>query len=139
MSAAAYPQPREDTDNAPMLAAWKRGRLGLQHCGDCESAIFYPRPICPNCWSDNLIWRDASGRDTIVSYTLVYRPNHESFNTEVPIVLAEITLAEGASMIARILCDASAVRSGLAVALTQDQATIARYPLPVFELLESSS
>ena len=111
-----YPQPHEDADNRPMLEAWREGRLLIQSCDTCGSLFFYPRPLCPDCWSEHLTWREASGAGLIVSYSLVFRPNHPSFNEEIPIILAEIKLVEGPSMITRIVgCDAGQVRSGLPV------------------------
>jgi uncharacterized OB-fold protein len=138
VSKSAYPQPREDADNAAFLAAWRNGELLIQHCNECGKSVFYPRPICPHCWSDRLENRRASGRGKVVSYSLVYRPNDPAFNDEVPIVLAEVALAEGALILARLIhCDAARVRSGLAVVLPAPD-VCARYPLPVFHLANAS-
>ena len=129
-----YPQPHEDSDNRPMLEAWRKGRLLIQACDDCANLFFYPRPLCPECWSEQLSWREASGKGRVVSFSLVHRPNHASFNEEVPIVLAEGALAEGPGMITRIVdCDAAEVRSGLTVALVGED-EYQRYPLPTFRL-----
>lgn len=134
MSKAHYPQPREDADNTAFLSAWREGRLLIQCCESCGRAIFYPRPMCPHCWSDTISSRPADGRGTVVSYSLVHRPNDAAFDNEVPIILAEVELVEGASLIARIVdCDASEVRSGRAVAVLP-AGVCARYPLPVFHL-----
>jgi uncharacterized OB-fold protein len=71
-------------------------------------------------------------RARIVSFSLVYRPNHPSFNEEIPIVLAEIELREGVSLIARVVCDEpQGVRSGMAVRLLAGERA-RRYPLPTF-------
>jgi len=134
MTKTPYPTPREDADNAAFLDAWRQGRLVVQFCATCAHSIFYPRPICPRCWSDRIASRAASGRGRIVSYSLVHRPNDPSFNDEIPIVLAEIELEEGASLIARIVdCRPEEVSSGKAVELPP-QTVCARYPLPVFQL-----
>ena len=139
MTNAAYPQPREDADNAEFLAAWRQGRLLLQHCNDCRRSYFYPRPVCPHCWSDRLENRAASGRGQVVSYSLVQRPNDPAFNDEVPIILVEIALVEGASLLARLVdCNAASVRSGIAVVLPPPD-VCARYPLPVFHLADEPS
>lgn len=128
----AYPVPREDADNAAFLAGWRAGRLVLQACQDCGRTFFYPRPVCPHCWSDAIADRTASGRGHIVSYSLVHRPNDPAFNDEVPIMLAEVALAEGTSLIARIVeCAPEELRSGLPVELPAAD-VCARYPLPVF-------
>ena len=138
MSKPSYPKPREDADNAAFLAAWRNGELLIQHCNGCGKSVFYPRPICPHCWSDRLENRRATGRGKIVSYSLVHRPNDPAFKDEVPIVLAEVALAEGALILARLVsCDAAKVTSGLAVVLPPPD-VCARYPLPVFHLADVS-
>ena len=129
-----YPRPVEDEDNRPLLEAWRNGKLMLQQSASGGPAFFYPRPICPYTGSTDLVWREASGRGRIVSFSIVMRPNHPSFNDEVPIVLAEIALEEGATMLARIITsDVSAVKSGDAVEL-MPMPEAARYPLPTFRL-----
>lgn len=134
MTTPAYPQPREDADNRAFLTAWRNGRLVIQTCSACRKSIFYPRPMCPHCWSTELADVGASGHGTIVSYSVIWRPNDPAFNDEVPILLAEVALAEGASMIARIIdTTPERVRSGLAVTLPPPEVG-ARYPLPVFRL-----
>ena len=136
MSKRTYPSPREDADNADFLASWRTGDLLIQACNDCGASVFYPRPVCPHCWSDQLQSRKASGKGRIVSYSLVQRPNDPAFNDEVPIILAEVALVEGALMLARVVgCDPAKVKSGLAVTLPPAE-VCARYPLPVFHLAE---
>lgn len=137
MHTLSYPSPREDADNAAFLASWRRGELLIQRCDGCGKSIFYPRPMCPHCWSERLESRKASGRGRIVSYSLVRRPNDPAFNDEVPIILVEVALEEGALLLARIVgCDPASVKSGLAVALPPVD-VCARYPLPVFHLAEA--
>lgn len=127
-----YPQPREDRDNATFLAGWRAGKVVLQRCGCCGKAFFYPRPMCPTCWSVELTEEVSSGDGRIVSYSAIERPNDPAFNEEVPILLAEIETEEGATLLARIVeCGREEVSSGLAVELPAlDVAR--RYPLPVY-------
>jgi uncharacterized protein len=130
----AYPQPREDIDNAAFLAGWRRGELVIQRCRDCGTAFFYPRPLCPHCWSAELADETSAGRGTIVSYAAIERPNDPAFNGETPILLAEVRLSEGASLLARIVgCRREDVSSGVEVELPPFEVA-ARYPLPVFRL-----
>ncbi|WP_457090352.1 Zn-ribbon domain-containing OB-fold protein [Microvirga sp. P5_D2] len=129
-----YPRPVEDEDNRPLLEAWRQGRLMLQQSKSGGPVFFYPRPICPYTGSTDLVWKEASGRGRIVSFSIVMRPNHPSFNEEVPIILAEIALEEGANMLARVITsDANSVESGGAVEL-MPMPEAARYPLPTFRL-----
>jgi uncharacterized OB-fold protein len=133
-TAKRYPVPASDMDNRPMLEAWQDGRLLLPVCTGCGKTFFYPRPLCPHCWSDALGWRQAGGRGTIVSFSLVRRPNDPVFFEEAPIILAEIMLDEAVSMIARIIDDdPDAIRSGLPVELLPVPEA-QRYPLPTFRV-----
>lgn len=130
--ASPYPQPQADGDNAEMLKGWRDGRLLLRSCGGCGLAFFYPRPLCPYCWSTDLAWKPTAGTGTVVSFSCIHRPNHPSFLDEVPIVLAEIRLTEGLPLLARIVGgDAGAVHSGMAVSLVP-LPEAGRYPLPTF-------
>jgi uncharacterized OB-fold protein len=132
MKTKSYPQPKRDGDNAAFLDAWAEGRLLIQHCRDCQRTFFYPRPFCPYCWSSRLEAGESVGKGTVVSFSLVRRPNDPAFNNEVPIVLAEVKVAEGAVLITRIIdVPAESVRSGLAVELAPLESG-AQFPLPVF-------
>ena len=131
-----YPRPYEDAENRPMIEAWREGRLVVQRCTECRRAASYPRPLCPSCWSDRLAFVEASGHGEIVAWSLVCRPNHESFFAETPIVLAEIALPEGVNLIARVVCAPDAARSGVQVELVADPK---RYPLPTFRLKDARS
>ncbi|KAA9368286.1 MULTISPECIES: Zn-ribbon domain-containing OB-fold protein [Ochrobactrum] len=130
-----YPVPAADDDNAAFLTAWRdRAEILLQVAAVGGKPFFYPRPICPYTGSASLVSITASGQGRILSYALVRRPNHPAFNAEVPIILAEVELEEGATMLARILCaDPDKVQTGRAVE-TLPRAEAARYPLPTFRL-----
>ena len=128
-----YPRPLEDDDNWPFLEGWRDGRLFLQRSRQGGPFFFYPRPICPYTGSRNLVWEEASGDGRIVSWSAVMRPNHPAFQNDVPIILAEILLEEGASMLARVIAvDPESIQSGLKVRLVRDTSTD-RHPLPVFK------
>lgn len=129
-----YPAPLEDADNGPLLEAWRSGFLQIQHCRKCGKSIFYPRPICPECWSNDLEWRRARGVGEVVSFSRIYRPNHEAFSAEIPIVLAEIRLEEGATLLARVVEGVAEVRSGALVELVEDGWARRGLPLPAFRV-----
>jgi uncharacterized protein len=128
-----YPQPQADRDNAGFLEAWRQGHLLLQACGDCGRSFFYPRPLCPHCWSDALDWKQVPGRGEVVSFALIHRPNHSSFFEEVPIILAEIRLVEGVTFLARVVSAApDSMRIAMPVRLVS-KPEASRYPLPTFQ------
>jgi uncharacterized OB-fold protein len=111
------------------LTALADGRLTYQVCGDCESVIFYPRLVCPNCGSDELSSRDSSGVGTVYSATAV----HTRTGTH-SVVLVD--LDEGFRMMSSVRgIDPDAVPIGLRVSL--DIITEGDRPLPVFRALET--
>ncbi|WLS10641.1 OB-fold domain-containing protein (plasmid) [Shinella sumterensis] len=99
------PGPTITALTAPFWAAAEEGRLSMQHCEDCESAIFYPRPICPHCWSQRLVWRDGSGRGRLKSFTIVQKPGHPGWIPVAPYAVGLVELEEGPTMLSFILRD----------------------------------
>ena len=131
----AYPQPYRDGDNAPFLDGWREGKLLLQRSRQGGPLFFYPRPLCPFTGSEDLVWVEVSGRGVIVSFSIIHRPNHPAFSEEVPIILAEVQIEEGATLLARIVgCNAGKVKSGMKIKLLSPEKA-RRYPLPTFELV----
>lgn len=92
------PLPTPDFDTEPFWAALKEHELRLQRCADCDKAYFYPRSLCPHCWSDNVQWERMSGRGTVYTYTIVRRAPHRAFTDDVPFVIAVVELEEGPRM-----------------------------------------
>ncbi len=127
-----YPMPRETATNAPMLTAWREGALALQQCATCRSVFFYPRSLCPRCWSTTLGWIRSDGRGRIVSFSHIHKGLPDAFAGEAPITLAEIEVTEGATLLARVICNhPDSVQSGDAVELMRLPDAL-RYPLPTF-------
>lgn len=133
---ADYPRPTRTPANAPLLDAWADGRLQLQQCEACDAKVFFPRELCPRCWSPRLRWIASPGRGSVVSFTRIHRHIHEAFAEEAPTLLAEIALDDGWLMIARLLArNGDAVASGTRVELVT-LPDAARYPLPTFRAIE---
>jgi uncharacterized OB-fold protein len=92
------------TPNAETKPFWdgvSAGELRLQRCSDCGRALFYPRVVCPYCFSDQLSWFTASGTGTVYSCTVAHRAFGE-FAGQAPYTIALIDLVEGPRMLSRI-------------------------------------
>ncbi len=98
------PMPKITPVNRPFWEACDEGRLAMQRCrgGACGRFVFYPRVCCPHCGGGELEWVDVSGRGRIETYTRVFRPQHESFQREVPIYFIAVRLDEGPLMYSRL-------------------------------------
>jgi uncharacterized protein len=96
-------------DSAPFQAAATEGRFVVPHCAACGRFHWYPRPFCPFCFGDTVEWKDASGRGTVYSYTVMRRAK--------PVyVIAYVRLAEGATLMTNIVdCPPNDVRIGMDV------------------------
>jgi len=132
LPSAGYPHPDETEVNRPFLEGWRRGKLLIQRCADCSMFVFFPRELCPHCWCSDMQWVEAKGTGEVVSHSLVYSHVTEPFVSEAPVVLAEIRLSEGLTMLARVLTDQlPSISSGIQVELVP-LPEASRYPLPTF-------
>ena len=132
----SYPEPTLTDTNRPLIEGWKRGELMLQHCAACSHVIFFPRALCPHCWSTQLEWKKHSGSGRVVSSSRVYSHVTEPFVNESPVTLAQIELDDGGAMLARIVevPQEADIRTGTAVELVP-MPQAARYTLPTFRML----
>ena len=100
--------------NAETQAFWDAataGKLMIGKCRACGETHFYPRAICPYCFSDRTTLQQASGSGTIYTYSVMRR-------APVPYAIAYVTLAEGPTMMTNIVdCDLDGIRVGQAVKL----------------------
>ena len=105
MTPALRPAPTVDADNAPFWQGARDGELRLQRCADCALPRFYPRRLCPQCWSDDVEWFTAAGRGIVYSYTVVERASSPEFHDAVPYVVALVDLVEGPRMMCTVESD----------------------------------
>ena len=78
---------------------WEKAKaheLWIMHCDDCRQAYFYPRAICPNCFSRNTRWLQTTGRGRLYAFAIVHRAPTPAFREHVPYVAAIVLLDEGA-------------------------------------------
>jgi uncharacterized protein len=107
--------PVPDADSLPFWKAARQGRLLLPHGARSGRPHFYPRSVEPGT-GDPVEWRQASGRGTVYSYTVVHRTPDPSFEPLLPYIVALVELDEGPRMLGILETDGAApVRIGMAV------------------------
>lgn len=117
----------------------REGQLWLRHCEACSATYFYPRDICPRCFSRRTTWWQSSGQGTLYSFAIVHRPPTPDWNDEVPYVVAMVELEGGARIptnLVNVEPDPSAIRVGMAVRVVFRQAS-PTITLPLFEPAQS--
>ena len=98
-------------------AWWDRineGQLPIQRCKQCGTLRHPPRPMCWKCQS--LEWElvAASGKGTVYSYVVVYRPEIPGYTY--PLVVAVVELAEGTRIVSNLVgIDPKDVKIGMPV------------------------
>jgi uncharacterized protein len=96
------PIPVATPETAPFWEGTAAGELRIQKCVDCQQFYFYPRPFCPKCLSDNVVWERVSGRATLASYVINYRPMPQ-FESNDPQIIALVNLEEGPRLMTNIV------------------------------------
>jgi len=105
---------------------WTKARhheLWLRECCDCRKIYFYPRDICPECFSRRTTWIQSSGKGTLHTFAIVHRAASPAFQEDVPYIIAIVEL-EGGSRIPTNLVgiepDPEKIKVGMAVEVTYD-------------------
>ena len=98
------PLPTPMTPEAkPYWDGLREEKLMLPKCGDCGTAFFYPRILCPKCHSRNVGWVQASGKGKLYSFEIAYRTFNPAFKVEAPFILAMVELEEGPRMMSNLI------------------------------------
>ena len=118
--------PAVNPETKPFWDAAREGRFLVPFCAACGRAHWYPRAICPFCAADKVEWREASGKGTIYTFSVMRRVKE-------PYAIAHVTLAEGPTMLTNIVnCDFDKLRIGQPVAVVF-QETEGGPPVPMFK------
>ena len=113
------PVPEVQPWSARFWEGTREGKFLIQTCKDCRAKIFYPRKYCPECWSGNLGWMQASGNAKIFSFSTAYSMVEPKFMDELPYTIAYVDLEEGIRMMTRIVeCDPADIKIGMEVEVT---------------------
>jgi uncharacterized OB-fold protein len=96
----------------------KEHELWLRHCQSCNNTYFYPRDICPRCFSRDTDWIQSSGKGILHTFCIVHRAPTPAFRDLVPYVAAVVELEGGARMATNLVevePEPSVVRCGMPV------------------------
>ena len=56
------PAPNINNESQPWWDAAAKSKLLFKHCKACNKNHYYPRSLCPFCFSDQTEWKEASGK-----------------------------------------------------------------------------
>ena len=103
------PAPSVNPENKPFFDAAAAGKLLIKKCNSCAKVHFYPRALCPHCFSDKTEWLEAKGTGTVYTFSVLRA-------VQDPYCICYVTLDEGVTMLANLVdCDFDKVKVGMKV------------------------
>jgi len=108
------PVPRPSMRSAPYWEAAARHELVYQRCDACGTIARKPTSVCGVCLGASLSWVPSSGRGTLYSWTVVWRPQHPSFT--VPYAPCVVEVEEGWFLLSSVIgCGPDDLLDGMAL------------------------
>lgn len=120
-----YPAPQINPETQPFWDAAKQGRLLIKRCKACGEAHYFPRAICPFCFSDQTEWEQSSGEGAIYTFSLMRK------SPSGPYAIGWVNLKEGPAVLTNFVdCDPQTLSIGRKVKVVFKPTDGA--PLPFF-------
>jgi uncharacterized OB-fold protein len=120
------PAPAVNVETQPFWDAAKEGRFLIKRCEACHQAFWYPRALCPFCFSDATVWEESPGEGVIYTYSVMHR------SPTGPYAIGYVTLNEGPAVLTNFV---GVAPDGLSIGMkvkVQFQDTEGGPPVPVF-------
>ena len=100
----AYP-PRVTTFTRRFWEGLALGAFRSTRCDACGHLTFPPKPICPNCWHEKVLWEDVDADGTLYSWTRIHA-GPAVFEAELPYAVGVVDLRAGIRVACRLWPDA---------------------------------
>ena len=124
--AKKYPTPVTNPETAQFWEAAKQGKFLIKRCTACGEPHYFPRSICPFCFSDKTVWEESPGTGVIYTYSVMWR------SPTGPYAIGYVTLDEGPSLMTNFV---DVAPDGLSIGMkvkVKFQPTEGGPPVPVF-------
>lgn len=132
-----HPTPNPGGASAEYWKAARDDRLVLSYCTACAAYQWPVRAACSHCGAP-LAWRDASGRGTLITWSVVNRAVNPELKDDAPYVVAFVQLEEGVRVFTNVVeTKPDALRAGLRVRARFEPALDPAIHVPVFVPEES--
>lgn len=132
MSWEPRPLPNVTPESEDFWAAAAEERLLLTECADCGLVFHYPRAVCPDCFSEDVDWRESEGTGEIYSFA-VGRSLSGWPDEALPELVAYVQLDEGPRVLTNVHADPDEVAIGDRVAVEFVETEEPDIGIPVFE------
>ena len=120
------PAPPVTIESKPFWDAATEGKFLIKRCNACGEAHWYPRAMCPFCFSDETVWEESPGEGVIYTYSVMHR------SPTGPYAIGYVTLNEGPAVLTNFV---DVAPDGLSIGQkvkVRFQETEGGPPVPVF-------
>lgn len=112
-----------ERDTAEHYRGYLRRELVMNRCGDCGRWHHPMRPMCPACWSCNVVLTPVSGRGTVHLFVVLHQgppaDGVDYVTAPHPVVTIQLDAQEGLRFTGTMVeCRLDAIRIGMRVELT---------------------
>lgn len=125
------PLPEVNPETATFWAGTAEGEFLLRSCFDCGLVYYYPRYLCPDCFSDNVEWMAADGTGEVYSYSVTERLEGWP-DDDLPLIVAYVELTEGPRVMTNLDADPGEISIGTRVEVTFVETNRGDLAIPVF-------
>ena len=87
------PAPAVTIESKPFWDAAAEGKFLIKRCTACGEAHWYPRALCPFCFSEKTVWEESPGEGVIYAYSVMHR------SPSGPYAIGYVTLKEGPAVL----------------------------------------
>ncbi|CAI7979529.1 MULTISPECIES: Zn-ribbon domain-containing OB-fold protein [unclassified Parafrankia] len=118
---AAFPAVLIDRDNIEHYRGLLARKLLINRCSACGYWVYPHRPLCPKCWSWDIVPTEVSGEGSVFLCTLIHQERDPNAALSEPVPAAAVELVEqpGLRYLAPIVnCPLEAIRLDMPVRLT---------------------
>lgn len=100
-------------EEAGFWSAAAEGRFMVRACNCCGKVHWYPRPICPICFSADTEWRESNGTGEVYTFSIMRKSATGAY------AIGYVDLDEGCRILTNFVdCDFDALRIGQRVKVT---------------------
>ncbi len=126
--ARKIPAPQGNPETRPFWDAAREGRLMVGRCAACGRAHYYPRSICPFCFTEGAALEAAAGTGVIYTLSITYRGAPE------PYAIGYVQLEEGPRILTNLVgAPLDRFRIGDRVRVVFVPTEVGAPPVPMFE------
>jgi uncharacterized OB-fold protein len=138
---ATFPGRSIDHDNEVIYRGWLAHELRGMRCDDCGAWHLPPRPVCPSCWSKNVVAVPLRGSGTIFMFVLLHQgppaPGVD-YVTPHPVVTVDMDEQPGLRVTTTVV-GASNDEIEIGARVEVDWIERSGAPMPVFRIVPSGS